>query len=106
MHKDLFMDCRDLSHAFSTQEINNNLYRKSTADEELNNKFLKQYEAHTRDYLENLERYGGTPILTPQCYELNYRHGDDYLIPHMVANDEGDYCQKRGYRTSQQSRPR
>jgi hypothetical protein len=82
------------------------LYRNSNKDAEINSKFLKQWEAHTRDYVDNFERYGGTPILTPQCYDLSYRQGEDYLIPHMVANEEGDYCHKRGYRTSHHNRPR
>lgn len=43
--------------------------------------FHSQYEHHRQDYLENFEKYGGTPLKGPN---------DEYLIPHMVANDDGD----------------
>ena len=52
-----------------------------------NKLFHSQYEQHNQEYMDNCEKYGGKPL----------RAYDDYLIPHMVANDDLENPQGRNF---------
>ena len=85
MQNDYFIDEREYAPPFSTQD--NLSYYMGCHKDRLDNVFFhSQYEQHRQDYLDNFEKYGGTPLKG-----MN----DGCMIPHMVANDDDDYYARR-----------
>lgn len=63
-------------------------YRGGNNDRLENVIFHSLYQLHMQDYLENFEKFGGTPIKG---------WNDGYLIPRMVANEDFYQANKRPY---------
>lgn len=64
------------------------MFFRGSANDLLENKlFHSQYEQHNQDYIDNCEKFGGKPL----------RGHDDYLIPHIIPNDDLENTQGRNF---------